>query len=216
MSPTLFLYYSSLTICLLIALYQGKHLASNFRWLFWLVCFTWVAESWGLYLMLKHENNYFIFHILQPVEYTLLALYFKDSIRAISARKLIIASIPGFILFCLIDVAWFESISAPNSYCFMLEAILLIGWSGYYLYQLLQRESYVPLRSIPEFWVGAGVLFFYAGAFFLMGLLNYLTKTDYALAKRLFFINHLLNIILYGLYSVGFLWKVEQVKLARS
>lgn len=216
MSPTLILYYSSLTICFLTAIYQRKYLTTNFRWLFWLVCFTWVAESIGLYLMLKRENNYFVFHILQPVEYTLLAFYFQDSIKATSARKLITASIPSFILFCLIDVSWFEPISAPNSYCFMLEAILLIGWSGYYLYQLLQQESYIPLRSIPEFWISAGVLFFYAGAFFLMGLLNYLTKKDYALAKQLFFINHLLNIILYGLYTAGFLWKVEQVKLARS
>lgn len=215
MSLSLTLYYGSLTICMLVALYLRNELTDNFRWLFWLICFTWAAESLGLYLMLNLRNNHFVFHVLQPVEYTLLSLFFQQSFTKPSVKRLVSASIIGFVAFCLIDTLLLESLSAPNSYSFAVEAVLLIGLSAYYLYQLLQSESYVPLRSIPEFWVSAGVLFFYAGAFFLMGLLNYLTKTDYQLARRLFFINHLLNIILYGLYAVGFVWKAHQVKLAR-
>ncbi len=216
MSPTLIFYFSSLTICLFVVLYKRKYLTGNFRWLFWLICFTWVAESVGLYLMIMHTNNGFVFHILQLIEYALIALFYRDSFPKIRTQKIVVGSIFGFFTFCLIDTLTLEPLSTPNSNQFLVEAILLICWSTYYLRQILQREKYLPLRSIPEFWISTGVLFFYAGAFFLMGLLNYLTKTDLALAKRLFFINHLLNIILYGLYIIGFIWKTEQERLVRS
>ena len=215
MSISLILCFCGLFICLFLALYQRKYLTGNFRWLFWLICFTGVAESVGLLLMINHTNNGFIFHILQPIEYGLIALFYRDSFPGAQTKKIAIVSITVFFIFCLIDTLTLEPLSTPNSNQFLVEAILLICWSTYYLYQILQRESYLPLRSIPEFWISTGVLFFYAGAFFLMGLLNYLTKTDFALAKRLFFINHLLNVILYGLYITGFLWKTEQEKLVR-
>ena len=216
MSSSLILCFCSLFVCLFLALYQRKYLTGNFRWLFWLICFTCVAESVGLFLMMNHTNNGFVFHILQPIEYALIALFYRDSFSEIRTQKIVVVSIVGFFIFCLVDTLTLEPLSTPNSNQFLIEAILLIGWSTYYLRQILHRENYLPLRSIPEFWISTGILFFYAGAFFLMGLLNYLTKADLPLAKRLFFINHLLNVILYGLYIIGFIWKTEQEKLVRS
>jgi len=70
--------------------------------------------------------------------------------------------------------------------------------------------------QIPEFWVCTGILFFFAGTFFQMGLHSFLFRTNRELANRLYVINHLLNILLYGLLTVGFLCKASQKKLSSS
>jgi hypothetical protein len=204
MPITLFLYYGCLTICLLITLLSWTGLGDHFRYLAWLIVVTWLVESIGLYLMNQDQNSNALFHVYQPVEYALLCGYYRPLFPP-AIRRLITGSAVGFGIFCVANVIWLQPLQTPNSNAFMLEAVLLVGWSVYYLYLLLQQDELPSLWVIPEFWISTGLLFFYGGAFFLMGLLNYLMTTNVALASRLYIINHLLNIILYGLYSVGIL-----------
>jgi len=108
---------------------------------------------------------------------------------------------------------FFEKYDRPNSLSFSLEAIMLILWSTYYFYDLYNQDEVVGIGRLPEFWICTGILFFQTGAFFLMGLLNYLTRTSIDVATKLYSINHLLNILLYSLYTIGFVCKVGQKKL---
>jgi hypothetical protein len=204
MPITLFLYYGCLTVCLLVTLLTWKRLGGHFRPLTWLIVITWLVESTGLYQMTQDRNSNALYHLYQPIEYALLCAYYRPLFPP-AIRRLITGSAVGFSIFCVANVIWLQLLQTPNSNAFMLEAVLLVGWSVYYLYLLLQQDELPSLWVIPEFWISTGLLFFYGGAFFLMGLLNYLMTTNVALASRLYIINHLLNIILYGLYSVGIL-----------
>ncbi|WP_439417090.1 hypothetical protein [Larkinella sp. GY13] len=205
-------YLGFLLISLIIAVSQQKFLTMNFRWLMWSLVVTCIVEGIGYYHLRMIKNSNFIYHFYQPVEYTLVALFYINTLDRTLVRKVIRASIPVFVIFCLLNSLFFQSIHSPNSNCFMVEAVLLIAWSGFYFYELFNSNTEERIWSIPDFWVCTGVLFFYAGTFFLMGLLNYLYKVDMGLAKKLYVINHILNILLYSLYAVGFICKARQTK----
>lgn len=80
-----------------------------------------------------------------------------------------------------------------------------------YFKQLL--DSDVNVVKNPNFWIVTGILFFNAGFFFLSGFVSYLSQKDLELARKLFSINHLLNIIYYSLVAYGF---ICQRRLAKS
>jgi hypothetical protein len=209
MSITFEIYLGCLSISLVLTLLYWKRLDRNFRYLAWLIVVTSVVEALGTYRLMHKLNSHAMFHAYQPVEYALLCGYYGPLFQP-AVRRLLRWSVLAFVGFCVANVVWFQPLHTPNSNSFMLEAVLLVGWSVYSLSRLLQRDELPPLWRVAEFWVNTGILFFYSGAFFLMGLLNYLMINNIALASKLYVINHFLNVILYGLYSVGILCRATQ------
>lgn len=208
-------YLLVLTFCLGVALSQRGYLDGNFRWLFWLVVVTWVVDVAGT-LLRNAINNHPLYHAFQPVEYGLFAMYFFYTLRQPVVRELIQFSIALMVVFSIVNALFYQSIWSQNSYSFMLEAALLLVWSVLYFFQLYTKFTPQKLWELPEFWVSTGILFFYAGSFFQMGIHRYIIQVDKELAKQLFVINHLLNIFLYSLITVGFLCKASQKKLSSS
>ena len=204
------IYLAVLTGCLLYALWHWRSLDGPFKWLFALICITWIVEAIGYWGLLAGRNHNLVFHIFQPTEYALLASFFAGYFARPDTTKLAQVSIISFAIFCLINALFNEKIDAINSLSFSVEAILLIVWSAYYFYDLYKQDEVLHIRQLPEFWICTGILFFQTGAFFLMGLLNYLTRTSPDVATELYSINHLLNILLYSLYTIGFVCKVGQ------
>lgn len=204
-------YLLVLTFCLGVALSQREYLDGNFRWLFWLVIVTWIVDVAGT-LLRNTINNHPLYHAFQPVEYGLYAMYFFHTLRQPLVRKIIPVSIVLMGVFSVVNALFFQSIWSQNSYSFMLEAALLLVWSVIYFFELYTNFTPQNLRELPEFWVSTGVLFFYAGSFFQMGLHRYLMRVDEPWARQLWVINLLLNILLYSLITVGFLCKTAQKK----
>ncbi|CAN5565111.1 hypothetical protein BH09BAC4_BH09BAC4_29740 [soil metagenome] len=204
------LYLAVLTGCLLYALWHRRSLDGPFKWLFALICITWIVEAIGYWGLVTGRNSNVVFHIFQPTEYALLASFFAGYFAKTRTTQLAHVSIISFAIFCFIDALFIEKINAINSLSFSVEAILLILWCAYYFYALYKQDEVLHIRQIPEFWICTGILFFQTGAFFLMGLLNYLTRTSPDVATKLYNINHLLNILLYSLYTIGFVCKVGQ------
>ncbi len=212
----LYAYLTCLLLCCLLAISQWKYLVGNFRWLSVLVVITTIVEAVGLVLMLKRITSFPLFHAYQPIEYGLFALFFRDTLHNTLYRRFINFSIIAFSLFCLINAFFIQTWRAPNSYSFMIEAILLVVLSALYFQQLLREPVLSSMRRIPEFWVVTGVLFFFTGSFFVVGLINYFIQQNSLLAIQLYTINHVLNIIFYGLYTTGLVWKAQLMKSSLS
>lgn len=210
----LYAYLGSLLICCLVALSQWRYLIGNFRWLSILSVITTLVEYTGLVLMLQRQTSYPLFHAYQPVEFAFLALFLRDSLTRPLLIKTISVSIVLFGLFCLANAFLLQTWRSPNTFSFMLEAILLVIFSGFYFQHLLQEPAKKSVRDIPEFWIATGILFFFAGSFFVVGLINFFIRQDQALAMRLYTINHVLNLVFYTLYIIGLLCKVRLTKLS--
>jgi hypothetical protein len=202
---SLYFYLAVLTGCLIATLIQRRYLNDHFRWIFWLICITWVVEMMGFYSL--HTFNKvagLVFHIFQPVEYSLVAIYFLSILKNKWLKKLILTSLPAVYIFNVLNLILWQDIRQLNTYSFLVVAFLFSIWAIFYLHQLLTNEiEHEKIWQNPDFWVATGILFFYTGAFFLMGFINTILHNNRVLATKLFSINHILNILLYSLYTIG-------------
>ena len=198
-------YLAVLTVSLGVALWQRNSLTASLVWILVLVCMTWVVETIGYGLLRTNQPNFWLYQLFTPIEYGLLAGFFHAILLSDLARKAIVGSV--FLVFASAVVyAVRVGVHLPNSYSYMLGAALSVFWASLFFYELYHRQETYRLKELPEFWISTGVLIFFAGSFFQMGLLTYLIRTGNGeIANRLYLINHLLNIFLYSLYAVGFL-----------
>ncbi|MGG7666496.1 hypothetical protein [Dyadobacter sp. BHUBP1] len=199
--------------CFVVGIFLKKALPQKLQLLFWLVLVTLIVEGIGTYyLNVLRRPAGLAYRLYQPVEYLLMAAYFFHIISFAKVRTVILASIPIIVITNIINILVESDNRLFGTYSFLTSAILLSVWSIIYFYQLIQEaEIRNPARN-PDFWICTGILFFYAGTFFLMGCINYIYKNNTKLAQELYVINHLLNCILYGMITYGFICQAKYQK----
>lgn len=207
---SLYLYLLILIVCVSVVVRHRNALIYRFTYLKILLYITLVVEFTGLYyLKIRHETATWIFHLYQPLEYILLALYFLAIIKNQLARKIIVISIPLVLVSNFLNSILIQKIHESPTYLFLTAAFFFCIWSIIYFVELLNSRNDGILWKNPDFWITTGILFFYAGCFFQMGLSNLIKRENLSLATNLYIINHLLNIILYSSFTYGFLCKIK-------
>lgn len=210
----LYLNIGALYICLMVGVYHREKLTNSQKYIIWLLICTAITESIGMYNLLFLKKVYYpIFHIYQPIEYTLLALYFKSIIDLKPWKTIIKLTIPLMIALNLINSIWIQKINELPTYPFLITAILVSGWTIVYYYQTMIQESEIQLIKNSDFWISTGILFFYLGAFFVMGFINIISQKNTEIAIQLYNINHFLNIVMYTTFTFSFICQVRYQKL---
>jgi hypothetical protein len=209
-----YIYTFVLTICVSVALFHRSAFIGSTKYIFWLVCVTWLVEIVGLYyLKVLEKDGDWLYDIYVPIYYCIAACYFHSIITNTSLRSAILTSIPILLLCHLIGYILRNQINSWSTISFLLLSLLLSILSCLYLAQILLSAEEDHLSRNPNFWITTGFLFFYAGAFFQSGLHKYLENLDKNTADKLFMnINHMLNIILYGLFTYGFVCQIKYRK----
>ena len=204
------IYLAVLFISFCATIINRKNLTGRLRLFTLLTGVTFLIECTGFYLLFyTRKPTFFLYHFYLPFAYSVLAFIYAGSIRTGVIKRFIEFSIPGFVALHLFISLFIQKTDSVNTYGVMAGAILFVALALIYFYDLLQKEGVVPLLRNPLFWVSSGNLIFYAGVFFLMGLLNYIIKELPDLAPKLMYINYSLNYILYTLYSIGFLCTIR-------
>lgn len=193
---------SILSICLLTGLLQYKHFKFPIKVFFYCILCAFIVEWFGfysLYLSPYKQINSLIYAIYNPLEFTIIGLYFYNIVD--SKRKknlfilLIILVVSIEITGTILKFSMFKTLMIAYFFSSILSLI--------YFKQLL--DSDINALQNPNFWIVTGILFFNAGFFFLSGFVSYLSQKNLELARKLFSINHLLNIIYYSLVTYGFI-----------
>ena len=167
---------------------------------------TFLVESIAFYMLFfAYEKTHFLYHYFLPFSYTLIALIYRKAVTKAWIKKALSVSVPLFLGAHLFLSVFVQKIDSVNSYAIMGASFLIILSSLSYFYDLLTRTEIVKLSATPLFWISTGNIFFYSGAFFLMGFLNYLMREELGLASKLIVINYSLNYLLYSFYTIGFL-----------
>jgi hypothetical protein len=208
-----YLYMSTLSICFLISTSFYSSLNKKTKTIWVLVAVTFVVEWVGFYNQYLSENHRikpWLYQAFSLIEAILLGCYFSTLLKKKATIKLIyVLSLISIIIFIL-DILKNRFTTLQNFKYYLLPISFYVLFSILYLSELL--NSPLDLNSNPNFWIVVGVLFFYSGFFFLSGFINFIAKNDLELAKKLYTLNHLLNIIYYSLITYGF---VCQRRLAR-
>lgn len=199
--------------CFLTGLIFYKSFINPTKIMYFYVAITFLTEMFGyysLYLSSEKKVNFLLYNIYAPISFLVISVYFCKIINEKKIKKVIFLMIP-----LVLSISIFLSFSYSNkmlNYRVLLFSMgVLIVYSVVFFRQLLNSDA--SFLENPNFWIVTGILFFYTGYFFLSGFINYIASKDAVLARKLFTINHLLNIIYYSLITYGF---ICQRKLAKS
>lgn len=194
------LYLITVFISTLIGLYNFKKLPPYLKYFSILLVCTLSVESIGYFLI---KNNTWMFNIFTVMEFTFYLAIFRYILVSKAQKRAILIFIVTFIIASLVNLLYYQGLFKFNNYSYSYGCMLVCICVMMYFTQLLHNSKPQPLTKIPMFWISTGLLVYYACNFFYMGLLHYIIGASMDLAKQLFMIISVLNIIMYSLFSIG-------------
>lgn len=201
-SPTITIYLVLLLAAILaygIALRSGKaYIRILFVYLLLVLVFAMLSL---LVARLGVTNNLFLFHILTPVEYALISLFYTRVIVDASIKRAIRVSIPLFAVLCIIFAVYIQTLTENNSYIAILESILLICWTLFFLREVLLFNPVTALLRYPLFWISIGILIYFTENLVLDGILAYLIRNTFGLARLVYRVSLVFSDVF--LFSLG-------------
>jgi hypothetical protein len=208
-SVMLDLYITLLVILASIVVFFIKyaHTGKALRLLGAFLLITFAAESYANYLLYHEIRNLYIYHLLVPVQYSLLAVIYAYAIENTIMKKVILISVPLFIATSALFASTIQPLTAYNSYAASIKNILLTVWVLCYYRELFVLLHVSHIEREPFFWISTGILFYSLGDFFVEGLMNYLISHNRALAEKMYYVYFLLNLLLYFTFMMAFLCK---------
>lgn len=176
-----------------------------------------VTSILALYLMKTGvRNNLFLFHIYTPIEYTILCLLYRNAVAGPLLKKIIYASIPFFIVLSIMFSAFVQKPDENNSFITIIESLLILSWSLFYLREVLLLQQVTHLHRFPMFWICVGILFYFTGSLITEGMLNYLIKHSIELARRVYSFSYIFKYLLLILLMIGAWCQITFKNLAEA
>lgn len=204
------IYLITLLVSSLIAIYHFKKLTGYLQLFSILILSTFAVECVGYFLI--RTNNAWMFNIFTIVEFVFYLSIFRHIIYNKAQKKLLLTLMISYVIASLANILFFQGFFKFNNYSYSYGCMLVCTAVVMYFFQLLHHSNPQPLTQLPMFWIGTGLLLYYACNFFYMGLVNYLISVSLELATELFTLMAVLNIIMYSLFSVGIICSITQRK----
>ncbi|MEP7264238.1 MAG: hypothetical protein ABI772_07065 [Bacteroidota bacterium] len=149
------------------------------------------------------KNNLFIFHISTPLEYLLICLLYRNVVENKSVRSMINLSIPVFFVLSILFSLFIQKPTVNNSYIVLIEYVILIFLSLFYLREILLLQQVTVLHRFPMFWISVGILFYYTGNLIIEGMLNYMINHSMELALRTYRLSYVFKYLIFLLFIIG-------------
>jgi len=189
-------------VCYLFAL-QRKELYPKMivllmlLWLFVTAAAIYVVRYAGF------ENNLFLFHILTPIEYSIMAILYRSVIVNKLIKKVLLISIPVFILISILFAIFIQAPDTNNTYVFIIESVALIFLSLFFLREVLLLQQVKDIYTFPMFWISVGILFHFTGILVIEGMLNYTISHSMDLARKVYELGHIFKYLLFISFIIG-------------
>jgi uncharacterized PurR-regulated membrane protein YhhQ (DUF165 family) len=197
------IYLSLLLTVLIILLFRYRVLEYNLRPLVWLTAVHLLAElaADSLHYVYR-QNNIIVYHILAPVEYVIIAVIFYRTFGEAWLRRVVLWSIPAYILVVVLLELFWEPPNQNNSLAYLIESLLIVYGCFSYFRSLLKREGGYRPEKDRTFWFLIALLFYFIGNFFILGTMNYFVQNDRELGGRLYYAGYAFYYLLYTITGV--------------
>ncbi len=200
-----YLYYILLVIAFVLLCINSKK-DKTLLVICWLLFFSIITESISDYFRYFAEmKRYTPYHFYIPIEYSLVTLYFSRLVQTSWLKKLLIVSMPFFILFSIVISIYLQGINEFPSWQYNIEGTLIIIWCVISLFNLPLNPD-VNIFKTFQFWFCIAFMLLFSGQFFMNGLFNSLKDTNPGITNKLIFIvYYILNYLFYTLIIFGLL-----------
>lgn len=178
----------------------------------WCVEIFAIAWKWGLYKSVQDDlgpSNMWIYNAFVTIRYICLAFFYNHLLISGMTRKIIVGlslltGIAGVLNYTLI-----QSPHNVNTYTIIMANTITVYFSMAFFRQILIDERIVRLTTSTEVWISLGTFIYYSGTLPFFIFFNYLVTINSPLLRSYLYINDFLNVIMYSLYSIGFLCRPQ-------
>lgn len=182
---TIFLVFTTTAV----SIYLFNKLQKAFKYLSAFLVFTMLMQIMATYLNLHGYHNLFLFHLYTPIEFIIFSTIFYSISERQPEKNLILYLCISFVVFCIINAFFIESLDSFNSIARGIEGMLAICICIYFFYQLFISETTIDLLKYSFFWLFSGWLIYFSGTFFLYIYFNKSgTTPTYAIIHSILYI----------------------------
>jgi hypothetical protein len=173
----------SILLPVAIGLFKFKVLPKNARIIWYYLLVSAIVNFSASFIgRTLHLNNLPLIHIYTAIEGVMFCWYYKTTLQAAKNSFLFLLLPVLFVLFCIINALFFQSIYTYSSYSRSLEAIMCILFALNYFARMATTNNNKKIISLPAFHFNAGIFLYFSGAFMLFVFSNFifnLSDPDY-------------------------------------
>jgi hypothetical protein len=184
-----------------------------FRYFPFLLGVTFIVEYYGWYLGNKGQRNVAIYNLYSVYEFAFYMFFLRMLIGAFYKGKLILITILVYLALTLLNIFLIQGINTFHTYTYILGDLIIVTLCIIYFNYFVRFTKSKNLFREPVFWIVTGLLFSYAFSLPLFGISNFATSVPARYLHVLEFAINFMNIMLYLLFTIGFICKINILKL---
>lgn len=208
MNIPVYLIFEILSFIISLTLYFQKNTSPYLKLFPPFLFLTIIVEILAIEFGKRGGGNILLYKVFITVEFEFYLFSIRSFIQGTKAKKVLLYTLYLYPVMALFNI-YFAEVNSFHSITYSIGCLLVISACIYYIFELFRLPKFVNLSREPAFWICSGLLFFYSCSFPLFGLINYLFNVSGALRSNLSFILALMNVLLYSLFSVGFLCRIK-------
>jgi hypothetical protein len=150
-----------------------------------------------------HANNLPLIHAYTAVEFVLFCWFYKTILQDNSKWFWILGIL--FVLYCIINAVFFQSIYTYSSYTRSIEALLCLLFTLNYFAKLAADTKEKKVIEQPGFYFNCGIFLYMSGSFTLFVFSNFIIQSSRHNYAVIWVIYAALVLCMYLLFSAAFL-----------
>ncbi len=197
--------YLAFLLVALLSYIAARRKDRHAKWiiLYLSLCLVTTSAAVGV-LKMGWKHNLPIFHLFTPLEYTVLGLLYYNVLSSGRLKRVVLLSIPVFVLAAAIFSLFIQKYNTDsNSYVSIIEAILIILLSMFFLREVLLLQQVTSLQGFPLFWVSVGILFYFTGSLITEGMMNYFIRHDMDIALQAYRFSYVFKYLMFLMFTIG-------------
>lgn len=192
---------SALIAPLSYALWNYRRLPASLKWFTGYLLLNAAGNILAAWLASRRINNLPVLHVYTVFEFVLLSLCYRK-LLAPRMKGWIYIVMSLFVVFCMVNSMFLQSIYKYNSYARSVSAILVSVYAIQYFKHTLDSSIQSATLHKVFSWINAGLLIYFAGSFFLFLLANQILG-DFFMNTIVWNVHATLVLLMYSLFTVG-------------
>jgi hypothetical protein len=180
-----------------------------------LLLITFIIELIGSNMSSSNKHNVVLYNFLSIFEIGFYLFFLNSVIKPFSKRKIIPYLIFIYLILALVNIFFIQGIDKFHTYSYIFGCLFIAALCIIYFNFLFRFTKSPALIREPEFWIVTGILFFHAFSLPVVGIINFIANIPLRLQILLSEVISFMNIMIYLLFTIGFLCRINIRKLSR-
>jgi hypothetical protein len=168
-----------------------------------------VVEYYTSFLALRNESNILPLNIFMIIEFGYLISFLISILQPYYNVRPFYIALGIYSTLSILNFFFLQGLHTWNTYNYIVGILFIIVFGLTYFYALFQYTTSMNLLQEPIFWIVTALLFFYISALPSFGVMNFFIETANKYQNTLMFVTDFMNDLLYILYTIAFLCKIN-------